>query len=115
MTDSSRYQSGKTPGKRLKGTPGGKVPTVWRRGAVGILTVLVIFTAMAVIYSAYLYRQLFSEQQQLLQSRDQMQVQWGQLLLEQSALAAHSRIEKLVTKKLEMYVPSPSEIVVVKP
>ncbi|OMH36579.1 cell division protein FtsL [Motiliproteus sp. MSK22-1] len=90
------------------------MPAAWRRGAVGILTVFVVVTALAVIYSAFLYRQLFNEQQQLTQLRDGLQVEWGQLLLEQSSLAAHSRIETVVTKKLEMYVPEPNEIVVVR-
>ena len=93
----------------------GGISAAWRRGAVGVLTVLVIVSALAVIYSAFLYRQLFNEQQQMLVARDGMQVEWGQLLLEQSALAAHSRIEKIVTKKLEMYVPAPNEIIVVRP
>ncbi len=101
--------------KRAKVGPVGRIPAAWRRGAVGVLTVLVIFSALTVIYSAYLYRQLFNQQQQMLQARDQMQVEWGQLLLEQSALAAHSRIEKVVTHKLDMYVPAPNEIVVVRP
>ncbi len=100
---------------RSKVGPDGRTSVAWRRGAAGVLTVLVILSALAVIYSAYLYRQLFNEQQQMLQARDRLQVEWGQLLLEQSALAAHSRIEKVVTRKLDMYVPSPDEIVVVKP
>ena len=95
--------------------PNGRIPTAFRRGAVGVLTVFIVLSALAVIYSAYLYRQLFNEQQQMLQVRDQMQVEWGQLLLEQSAMAAHSRIETIVTKKLDMYVPAPNEIVVVRP
>ncbi len=93
----------------------GRVSVAWRRGVAGILTVFIVLSALSVIYSAYLYRQLFNQQQQMLQVSDQLQVEWGQLLLEQSALAAHSRIEKVVTKKLDMYVPAPDEIVVVRP
>lgn len=80
-----------------------------------ILTVLVIFSALGVVYSAYKYRQLFNQHQQFSQQRDQLQVEWGQLLLEQSALSAHNRIEKIVTGQLGMYVPAPDEIVVVRP
>lgn len=75
---------------------------------------LVILSALAVIYNAYYHRLLFNQHQQQLQQRDRLQVEWGQLLLEQSALAAHSRIEQAVTQQLDMYVPSPNEIVVVK-
>ncbi|MEH6626952.1 MAG: cell division protein FtsL [Motiliproteus sp.] len=95
--------------------PNGGIPVAWRRGVAGVLTVFIVLSALSVIYSAYLYRQLFNQQQQMLEVRDQLQVEWGQLLLEQSAMAAHSRIEKIVTKKLDMYVPAPDEIVVVRP
>lgn len=95
--------------------PGGRVASVWRRGSLATLTVLVVFSALAVIYSSYKHRQYFNEYQQLANQRDELQVQWGQLLLEQSALAAHSRIEKVVTKRLGMYVPEPSQIIVVRP
>ena len=35
-----------------------------------------------------------------------MQVEWGQLLLEQSAWASHSRVESMVTQQLSMSVHS---------
>lgn len=95
-----------------QGTEGGRLLI---QGASALLAVLVILSALGVIYSAYLYRQLFNEQQKLFQGQNGLQVEWGQLLLEQSALAAHSRIEKVVTRQLDMYVPSPEEIVVVRP
>ncbi|MEH6824226.1 MAG: cell division protein FtsL [Motiliproteus sp.] len=76
--------------------------------------IALLLTALTVIYSAFLYRQGFNLQQQLFQQRDALEVEWGQLLLEQSALAAHSRIERTVTQQLDMYVPSPEDIVVVR-
>jgi cell division protein FtsL len=81
---------------------------------LAMLLVATVMSALGVIYSAFLYRQAFNSQQQLFQQRDRLDVEWGQLLLEQSALAAHSRIESLVTKRLDMYVPAPDEIVVVR-
>jgi len=87
----------------------------WSVPVLAVLLAMMILSALAVIYSAYYHRQLFNDYQQQLQGRDRLQVEWGQLLLEQSALAAHSRIERAVTKKLDMYVPAPDEIVVVKP
>ncbi len=90
--------------------------TSWGGYAWGTMLILaVVLSALAVIYNAYRYRALFHEQQVLQQQSDGLQVEWGQLLLEQSALASHSRIEKVVTEKLQMYVPSPDEIVVVRP
>ncbi|WP_421865392.1 cell division protein FtsL [Motiliproteus sp.] len=79
-----------------------------------LLLTAVVISSLAVIYSAFLYRQAFNQQQQLIQQRNALEVEWGQLLLEQSALAAHGRVERAVTKQLGMYVPSPEEIVVVR-
>ncbi|HEY5718489.1 MAG TPA: cell division protein FtsL [Motiliproteus sp.] len=97
-----------------------RLPTLPRLGSWAlplavVLALMVVMSALAVINSAYHHRQRFNEFQQQLQARDRLQVEWGQLLLEQSALAAHSRIERAVTQKLDMYVPAPDEIVVVKP
>lgn len=86
----------------------------WQSVLLAALLVAVVVSALGVIYSAFLYRQAFNNQQQLFQQRDSLEVEWGQLLLEQSALASHSRIESTVTKRLDMYVPAPDEIVVVR-
>lgn len=86
----------------------------WRPVVLMLLLVSAVLSALGVIYSAFLYRQAFNHQQQQFQQRDALEVEWGQLLLEQSALAAHSRIETTVTKRLDMYVPAPDEIVVVR-
>ncbi|MEH6649335.1 MAG: cell division protein FtsL [Motiliproteus sp.] len=86
----------------------------WQSVLLAVLLVAVVVSALGVIYSAFLYRQAFNDQQQLYQQRDSLGVEWGQLLIEQSALASHSRIENTVTKRLDMYVPAPDEIVVVR-
>jgi cell division protein FtsL len=79
------------------------------------LVMAVILSALTVIYSSYLYRLHFNKQQLLVKEWDALEVEWGQLLLEQSALAAHSRIESEVGRHLDMYVPGPEEIIVVEP
>ncbi len=86
----------------------------WRALALALLLIATVVSALGVIYSAFLYRQAFNGQQQLFLQRDALAVEWGQLLLEQSALAAHSRIEETVTRRLDMYVPAPDEVVVVR-
>lgn len=85
-----------------------------RSMTLSLLVVAVVASSLTVIYSAFLYRKAFNQQQQLFQQRNELEVEWGQLLLEQSALAAHGRVERAVTSQLGMYVPSPEEIVVVR-
>ena len=76
-----------------------------------LLSVLLITSALAVVYSAHQYRLFFKQQQQLVQQWDELQVEWGQLLLEQGALAANSRVESVATRRLQMRVPERIEVV----
>ncbi len=81
---------------------------------VGLLIVLVVASALGVIYSSYKSRQLFSDLQQQSRETVQLEEEWGRLLLEQSTWASHARIERLAKSKLNMIVPAPEAIIVVK-
>ncbi len=82
--------------------------------AVLLVLLLVVASALGVIYSSYKSRQLFSEVQQ--QNREAMRLEedWGRLLLEQSTWASHARVERLAKSELKMVVPAPETIIVVK-
>ena len=70
---------------------------------VNALLILAVMTsAMFVVYSRHTNRLLFVELEELNKKRDQMNVEWGQLQLEQSTWATDSRIEKIATEKLGM-------------
>lgn len=85
-----------------------------REGAISLLLVLLmVASAVGVIYSSHLSRQLFSELKVLQKERDQYEREWTQLLLEQSAWSAHSRIEKVASTELRMQVPAMSEVVMI--
>ncbi|UXI01639.1 cell division protein FtsL [Photobacterium sp. TY1-4] len=78
-----------------------------------ILLVLVLISALWVVLITHHSRQLIAEQEQLLIERDQLDIEWRNQLLEENALAEHSRIEQLAEKELEMKRPSrDSEVVV---
>lgn len=78
--------------------------------ALCLLVAAVMLSALAVIYTAYDYRRLFNQQQILLRQSDQYQIEWGQLLLEQSAWGANNRVEQLAAERLQMEIPEPSSI-----
>jgi cell division protein FtsL len=44
--------------------------------------------------------------------RNQLQVEWGQLLLEQSSIVAQGKVEELAVKELNMEVPDMNKVVV---
>ncbi|NRA20830.1 MAG: cell division protein FtsL [Oceanospirillaceae bacterium] len=75
-----------------------------------VLLVALLISSVSVIYQAYEYRQLFNTQQQLVTQWDDLQVEWGQLLLEQSALGANSRVEQKAKEQLSMQVPKPENV-----
>jgi cell division protein FtsL len=52
--------------------------------------------------------------ERLMQEKDQLDVEWSHLVLEQSTLTEHNRIEALVKRHLNMHRPLPSEEVVVR-
>ena len=80
-----------------------------------LLVMLLIGCALGVVTAQHKARKLFSELQQVQEASRQMDVEWGQLRLEQSTWAMHSRIEKIATKYLQMRVPEVSRIQVVAP
>ncbi|MGH8320694.1 MAG: cell division protein FtsL [Gammaproteobacteria bacterium] len=85
------------------------------RAVMALLVVAVFLSALAVIDARHENRMLFAQLQQARQQRDQMNVEWGQLLLEQSTWSTHARIEQMATQKLDMQIPLHPQIVVVHP
>jgi cell division protein FtsL len=79
-----------------------------------LLFLAVLVSAAAVILIAHHNRQMSIAIEQLMQEKDLLDVQWRNLVLEQSSLTEHNRIENLVKKQLNMHRPSPSEEVVVR-
>ena len=75
-----------------------------------MLLLLILLSAIGVVYSSHLSRQLFTEQAVLQDKNDQMQLEWAQLLLEQSAWSTPSRIENIANDKLKMNIPKTKDI-----
>lgn len=78
-----------------------------------VLAVLVV-SGVSVIYTTFKSRYLLNELQQLKSQRNELQVQWGQLLIEQSTFSLEGRIERKAMDELQMEVPDFSEIVMVR-
>src|SRR5210317_1680158 len=78
-----------------------------------LLFIAVILTAFGVILSVHENRQLSIQLEQLMQEQDELDVEWRHLVLEQSALTEHNRIETMVQQKLNMRRPTTKEEIVV--
>ncbi len=79
-----------------------------------LLYLMVMVSAMAVILSSHNNREQLIAMEALMQERDELDVEWRNLVLEQRALTEHNRIESLVKKQLNMHRPNAKEEVVVR-
>jgi cell division protein FtsL len=82
---------------------------------VVVLWLLVMGSALAVVASTHEVRQRVDALQTLRREAVELEVVWGQYLLEQSTWAAYGRIERLAENELAMKVPKAEQIVMVKP
>ena len=84
-----------------------------RYRGVLMLLLVVVAGAISVVFMSHQNRQLSIELEQLLEQKDQMDVEWRFLLLEQGNLAEHSRVEQMAKEKLNMQRPNPKHEVLV--
>jgi cell division protein FtsL len=83
--------------------------------AMPLLLLVVVVSAICVVYSKHQGRKLFIELQALENERDAMDVEWGQLQLEQSTLTTQGQVELAARDRLGMVVLSADNMVMVKP
>jgi cell division protein FtsL len=69
---------------------------------------------MALIYTKHESRKLFVELEGLTHDRDELNIEWGQLQIEQSTWATHARIEQVATDDLSLVRPQPTDIFVIE-
>ena len=81
---------------------------------VVVLFVLLMGSALGLVYSKHLSRKLFVELQQARREVDSLNAEWSQLQLEQSAWSGHGRIERKARKQLGMIMPEPEEVIFVR-
>jgi len=67
-------------------------------------------SATGVIYVQHRSRAVFVELERANARRDNLEVEWGQLQLEQSAWSTHAFVERVASTKLHMGMPPPQSI-----
>ena len=75
---------------------------------------LVLASALAVVHATYSNRVAFNELQELREQAAELDVAWGQLLIEHSTFGIGDRIEQRATEQLGMQLPRTEDIVVVR-
>ena len=82
---------------------------------VAVLWVAVLASSLGVVYAKHEARSRFIQLQKLTRERDDLDIQWGQLQLEQSTWATHGRVERVAHDDLGMVTPQASELRIVQP
>ncbi len=78
-----------------------------------LLFFALIFSSLGQVNAQHQARKLYIELEHLNQAEKQYNQEYGQLQLEQSTWAMHSRIEQIATEQLQMQVPDAKRIQVV--
>ena len=83
--------------------------------AVPFLWLAALVSAAGAIYCEHRARELFIQLEALNARRDNLQIEWGQLQLEQSAWSSHAFVERVASTRLHMAMPPPQNIEIVAP
>jgi cell division protein FtsL len=86
----------------------------WRLVVVASAVVL-LGSALGVVYSKQEARNRFNDLQRLTGERDELDIEWGQLQLEQSTWATNGRVEGVARDDLHMIIPQATDLRIVQP
>jgi cell division protein FtsL len=81
---------------------------------VFVFAVVCVLSAIALVYTKHESRKLFVELEGLTRERDNLNIEWGQLQIEQSTWAQHARIEQVAVDDLSLVRPAATEIFVIE-
>ena len=85
------------------------------RIAVIVLVIAAVISAIAVVHARHQHRELYVQLTRLEHARDELNIEFGRLQLEQATWAESNRIDQVARTRLGMKFPGPGEIVVVRP
>lgn len=91
--------------------PGGKTQAVFW---LVVLSIVCVVSAIALVYTRHESRVLFVELEVLTRERDELNIEWGQLQIEQSTWATHARIERVASEELGLVRPKATEIYLIE-
>ncbi len=75
------------------------------------LLAVAVCSALGVVAAQHQSRKLFSELEREQTRAHGLDVEWGQLQLEQSTWAAHARVEKIAGERLRMRPPARGQMI----
>ena len=82
---------------------------------LAVLLLMNIGSAIGVVYARHEHRQLFVQLSALEKARDELNIDFGRLQLEQATWAESNRVDQIARTRLGMKFPEGAEIEVVRP
>ena len=79
----------------------------------GILMVLVFISAIMVVFQVFEYRLDYRKLSTFMRERDDLNAEWGRLLIEQQTFGATAQIGTRAVTQLRMYSPPVAQTVVI--
>ena len=81
---------------------------------LGVLLAANVATAIGVVYARHEHRQSFVALSRLEKQRDELNIEFGRLQLEQATVAESNRIDQIARLRLGMKFPEARDVVVVR-
>ena len=82
---------------------------------VVVLILANLISAIGVVHARHRHRQLFVELSRLEKSRDELNIEFSRLQLEQATWAESNRVDQIARTRQGMKTPEPTDIVVLRP
>lgn len=82
---------------------------------LALLVISVLGSGIAVVYARQEHRQAYVQLTRLVRERDEINIEFSRLQLEQATWAETNRIEQVATGRIGMIFPASAELVVAKP
>ncbi len=80
-----------------------------------LLVLAVLGSGIGVVYARQQHRQAYVQLTRLQKQRDELNIEFSRLQLEQATWAETNRIEQVASERLGMVFPQAAELIVVKP
>lgn len=82
---------------------------------IAALLAALFVSSLAKVWVVHVNRTTFTAVQGAQALRDEMNIEWGRLQIEQAAWSTHARVEQVAAERLSMRVPDPDAVVIVTP
>ena len=85
------------------------------RALIVLLLLGCLGSGLGLVYSENYGRNLLDERSVLQREQSELELEWQQLLLEQSAITAKAIVHEVARSQLQMVEPEPTDVIYIKP